>query len=154
MEWFDDWWTVKPNEFERGVLTGMLLKCGKSSGGSGSYENVDLIADIAKIKTWVSMDNAWYWSYYGLNCEDWYLHQTITYSDGTVREWKSQLSRYIMGKGTLIKGEFSNWYFNAPDEHGVIKSINWIYTNSDGSFTQSQRLEWYIPTTTPEVITV
>ena len=62
LPWYDDWWSVKPNEFERGVLTGILLKCGKSdSGGSGTWEKVDLIGNVAKIETWVSMDKAWHW---------------------------------------------------------------------------------------------
>lgn len=155
LPWYDDWWSVKPNEFERGVLTGMLLKCGKSdSGGSGTWEKVDLIGNIAKIETWVSMDNAWHWSYYGMDCEDWFVHQKKTYADGTVEEWKAQLGRTIMGAYTLLKGEFSSWNFDLPDENGMIKQINWVYINSDGASTQSQYLKWYIPTTTAEVISV
>ena len=154
LPWYDDWWTVKCNEFERGVLTGMLLKCGKSdSGGSGTWEKVDLIGNIAKIETWVSMDKAWHWSYYNIDCEDWYLHQKKTYADGTVEEWKVQLGMLIDGVYTLKKGDFTSWDFNSPDENGLINDITWTYT-TDRAYTQTQFLKWYIPTTTAEVISV
>ena len=150
----NDFWRVKPNEFERGVLSGMLLKCGKSdSGGSTSYETVELIGNLAKIETSVTMDRAWT-SYYGYECEDWYLHQKITYSDNKSLEWKAQLYRIIDGRNTLKKGEFLTWYFGEPNENGMITNIKWVYVNSDGAVTNTQSLEWYIPTTDPQVITV
>lgn len=152
LPWWDDPAEVKPNEFERGVLTGMLLVCNQKEGEEtpNDYLNVPLPHERAKIETSVTLDNVWVWTYYGWTCEDWYLHQKITYYDGTTQEYSVQLTRYIAGRRTLLAGDFQGWEFGEIDENGCIKNINWTYRVKGVNTTNQQSLKWYVPTTEPK----
>ena len=71
--WWDDPAVVKPNEFERGIMTGMLLKCGKSDepeptkpeGAVGEWYVEYLFKGGAKIETWVTNEGVADYGSYG-----------------------------------------------------------------------------------------
>lgn len=161
--WWDDPATVKPNEFERGVLTGMLLKCGKSEepeptkpeGAVGEWSVEYLFKGGAKLETWVTDDGVK--EYSGTLYEQVYLHQRKTYTDGTVDEWKQQLVSHS-GKG-IHQNYGWEFVFNDPTNNstynGVIRNgtlWHWTKTNPANKWGANYDLNWYIPTTEPTVI--
>lgn len=151
--WWDDPATVKPNEFERGVMTGMLLACGqKDDGGGGTptdYTNVPLPTRGATIETSVTKDSV---SEDGTK-EYWNLHQKITYYDGTVQTYSQPLSRTAGSNYFLVgKDIFYGWEFGEPDTNGCITDVKYTfyYWWNKKDVTETIRLRWYIPTTEPQ----
>ena len=146
LPWWDDWWSVKPNEFERGVITGMLLKCGKSDepeptkpeGAVGDWYVEYLFNGGAKIETWVTYDGIVN-GYHQI-----FLNQRKTYSDGTVDEWKYDLSTY--------QSYGWNFVFSDPDEYGNIKNGTFHWYDQKNSYKINVDFKWYIPTTDPTVV--
>ena len=158
-----DFWTVKPNEFERGVLSGMLLKCGKSDepeptkpeGAVGEWSVEYLFKGGPKLETWVTDDGTK--EYNGSLYEQVYLHQRKTYSDGVVDEWKGQLST-VSGKGIPLN---QGWEFvfdepiNDSTYNGVIRTGKfryWLKTKPETVYKRNVNFKWGIPTTEPTVV--
>ena len=153
--WYDDWWSVKPNEFERGVMTGMLLKCGKSDeptkpeGAIGDWYVEYLFDGGAKIETWVTNEGI---VDYGSNSKYYqiYINQRKTYSDGTVDEWRYKCSTYRdYGVGTSYSW---NFVFVNPDTHGIIDRGTFNYWKGQYSYKFNVDFKWKIPTTEPTVV--
>ena len=153
LPWWDSPAAVKPNEFERGVLTGMLLKCGKSdepTPGDWSVVNMNYVG--VKIETWVSLDGTEIHG--GETWSKYYLHQKKTYNDGTIEEYSSLISRYSDWGMDEFRIKWS-WEFDTPDDYGNIVSIIISYSfNSSPTqvYTQGLSLNWSIPTTDPTVV--
>ena len=126
--WWDDPAAIKPNEFERGVMTGMLLKCGKSDepeptkpeGAVGEWSVEYLFKGGAKLETWVTDDGVK--EYGGTLYEQVYLHQRKTYSDGTVDEWEQQLVTHT-GKGISLNYGWE-FIFNEPTNDSTYNTIS------------------------------
>lgn len=155
--WWDDPATVKPNEFERGVLTGMLIKCGKSDepeptapeGAIGEWSVEYLFKGGAKIETWVTnegiVDKGSYGKYYQI-----YINQRKTYPDGTVDEWRYKPCTY-RDYGVRINYSW-DFVFANPDTYGNIKNGTFKYWQGQYSYTMNVIFNWYIPTTDPTVV--
>lgn len=157
LPWWDDPAEVKPNEFERGVLTGMLIKCGKSyepeptkpEGAIGEWSVEYLFKGGAKIETWVTNegieDKGSYGKYYQI-----YINQRKTYSDGTVDKWRYKLSTYS-DYGVGISYDW-NFKFNNPNTYGIIDKGRFDYWQGGFSDYIYVYFKWLIPTTEPTVI--
>ena len=155
--WWDDPAVAKVNEFERGVLTGMLLKCGKSEtpeptapeGAIGEWSVNYLFKGGAKIETWVTnegiVDKGSYGQYYQI-----YINQRKTYSDGTVDEWRYKPCTYKdYGVGISYNWNFK---FDNPDTYGIINKGRFDYLQDGFSDYFYVYFKWLIPTTEPTVI--
>ena len=155
--WWDDPAAVKPNEFERGVMTGMLLKCGKSDeptkpeGAIGDWYVEYLFKGGAKIETWVTnegvVDHGSNGKYYQI-----YINQRKTYTDGTVDEWRYKANTYKdYGVGINYSWRFD---FNSPDTYGIIDRGIFNYWQGELSYYFYVHFKWNIPTTDPTVVIV
>lgn len=155
LPWWDNPGVVKCNEFERGVITGMVLKCGKSDeptkpeGAIGEWYVEYLFKGGAKIETWVTnegvVDKGSYGQYYQI-----YINQRKTYSDGTVDEWRYKPSTY---KDYGVKTTYSwNFEFASPDAYGIIDRGRFNYWQGEYSYYYYVYFEWLIPTTEPTVV--
>lgn len=157
LPWWDNPGVVKCNEFERGVMTGMVLKCGKfdepepaaPEGAVGKWYVEYLFKGGAKIETWVTnegiVDKGAYGKYYQI-----YLNQRKTYDDGTVDEWKYKFSTYRdYGVGTSYSW---NFIFADPNTYGIIDRGTFNYWIRQNSYKFNVMLNWYIPTTEPTVV--
>lgn len=153
LPWWDSPAAVKPNEFERGVLTGMLLKCGKSDDPTpADWSNVNMNYVGVKIETWVSLDGTEIHD--GETWSKYYLHQKKTYNDGTVEQYSSLITRYSDWGMDEFRIKWS-WEFDTPNDYGNIVSIIISYSfNSDPTqvYKQGLGLNWRIPTTYPTVV--
>lgn len=79
---------MRPNEFEHGLMLGMMLINGKkkSSDGITDVAFTHTLEDGSTIKTWVEKTYDQYSSYYGLYNEAYGLFQEKTSPDGTVEK--------------------------------------------------------------------
>lgn len=158
--WYDDWWSVKPNEFERGVMTGMLLGCGKKGEeekpqqpeSSSNWKWYKTPAGVL-IETWAYSKEKYYWG--GSQWDKVYLKQRKTYSDGTYFEWESLLSTY---QAYGIQISRYNWelLYGEPNANGCITNATLHCVNKDDptiTMNSNVYLKWNIPTTEPKVIT-
>lgn len=158
--WYDGWWSVKPNEFERGVMTGMLLGCGKKGEeekpqqpeSSSNWKWYKTPGGVL-IETWTYSEKVW--EYGGHTWDKQYIKQRKTYSDGTYLERKQAIStHYDWG----IPIDAYNWslIYNEPNSNGCIEGAIVRFTNkNDPNYTSNQgySFRWNIPTTGPKVIT-
>lgn len=113
----------KPNAFEHGLMLGYLLL--PENGGSTPAQTEDerTLDDGTILKTWVEMTNAFDNSS-GVHYEQYTLHQTKTYTDGTTEE--KTLDNFT---GDLLKGRWYNWELKDPDDAGVISEFWWYEYN-------------------------
>ena len=155
-----NFWSVKPNEFERGVLTGMLLKWGKfkkpdepeptaPEGAIGEWYVEYLFKGGAKIETWVTnegvIDYGSYGKYYQI-----YINQRKTYDDGTVDEWRYKpCTHNDFGVHTTYSWRFD---FDSPDTYGNITRGTFNYWQGQYSYKMGVIFKWLIPTTEPTVM--
>lgn len=157
LPWWKNTGTLKPNEFERGVLTGMLIKCGKSDeptapeGAIGDWYVEYLFDGGAKIETWVTNEGV---IDYGSNGKYYqiYINQRKTYSDGTVDEWRYKPCTY---KDYGVQTTYSwNFVFASPDTYGNITNGRFNYWQGENSYHFNVYFKWNIPTTEPTVVIV
>lgn len=158
--WYDDWWTVKPNEFERGVLTGMLLACGQKGKdekpqqpeSSSNWKWYKTPGGVL-IETWTYSQNVWERS--GHTWDKQYIKQRKTYSDGTFFEYERAISTYY-NWGIPVDTYDWEFIYNDPDSNGCIGGATVRFTqksNPDYSYGSGYTFKWNIPTTEPKVIT-
>ena len=156
--WYDDWWTVKCNEFERGVLTGMLLTCGKSeepspqqpTGGANWVWHKTPSGIL--IETWTYSKGTFVSD--GHTWDKQYLKQRKTYSDGTYLEKEQMLSTYYDWGIDITT--FDWWLtFKDPNSSGNIDGaiFYWsVKSDPEQVYSMGISFTWGMPTTEPKVI--
>ena len=118
--WIADPNSVKPNEFEHGLMLGYLLLPDRKITPPQT-EDERVLDDGSVLKTWAEMTKA-YDDANGNHYEQYTLFQTKTFPDGTVE--KQSVENFTRGYyADILKGNYVKWELGEPDDAGVISKF-------------------------------
>lgn len=146
----------KPNEFEHGLMLGMLMMPKNNKSGDIDINNAAIentLSDGSKIKTWAekTVDN--YTESSDLYREAYSLFQERTYPDGTIEKVTvaSNFTNKYNGVVTtlILKGEWVGWelcsYNNLTEYNRWYWYIYTLRTNTITRYRSKVDLHWNIP---------